>query len=167
MLMLSLQNDGAVPIRLEGVGSKEGEISMKNVYCLIALLSVLFLAGCAASGPMYSTEVGAASDKENLVVYRPYRFLSGGVYADVYIDDKKVGILKNGGYIKLDVGSGTHTLRIKNQTRTISASGNERILFRYSHGWALFGVIDFVPATLVAVDEKAAFDELKETKQST
>lgn len=140
---------------------------MKKLYYLSALLTVLFIAGCAASGPMYPTKTGAASDTGNLVVYRPYRFLSGGVYANVYIDDQKVGILKNGGYITLDVGSGTHTLRIKNQTRTISASGNERILFRYTHGWALFGAIDFVTATLDAVDEKSAFDELKETKQST
>ncbi len=139
---------------------------MKKLYYLVALLSVLF-AGCAASGPMYPVEAGEASDRGNLVVYRPYRFLSGGVYAYVYIDDRKVGILKNGGYIKLDVGSGAHTLRVEQQTRTISASNNERILFRYTHRWALFGVIDFVPATLNAVDEKAAFDELKETKQST
>lgn len=139
----------------------------QQLYYLVALMSVLFIAGCAASGARYSNEAGVVSDNGNLVVYRPYRFMSGGVYADVYIDDQKVGILKNGGYIMLDVGSGTHTLRIGKQTRTISTSNDERFFFRYSHKWALFGVFEFIPATLNAVDEKAAFDELKETKQST
>lgn len=140
---------------------------MKKLYYLVALLSVLFIAGCAASGPMYPTETGAASDRENLVVYRPYRFLSGGAYANVYIDDRKVGILKNGGYIKLEVGSGTHALRVGPETRVISAPNNERLFFRYSHRWSLLFVLEFVPATLNAVDEKAAFDELKDTQLST
>jgi hypothetical protein len=140
---------------------------MKKLYYLVALLSVLFIAGCAASGPMYPAEAGIAIESGNLVVFRPYRFLSGGVYPDVYMDDQKVGILRNGGYIRRDVGSGSHVLRIGKKSETITISNNERFFFRYTHKWALFGLLEFVPATLNAVDEKSAIDELKETKQST
>lgn len=138
---------------------------MKNLYHLIVLLLVLFIAGCAASGPMYTSDAGATLEKGNLVVYRPYRFLSGGAYANVYIDDQEVGVLKNGGYLRLDVGSGTHTLKVGTQTRTISASSSETLFFRYSHRW-MFLFVEFVSATLNDVDEKAAFDELKDTKLS-
>jgi hypothetical protein len=140
---------------------------MKRMFYLIAMLFVLLISGCAASGPKYLAETDASVDSGNLVVYRPYRFTSGGAYANVYIDEKKVGVLKNGGYLKLGVGSGAHTLRVERLTRTISASNKERIFFRYSHRWSLFGMIDFISATLNEVDEVAAFDELKETKQSS
>lgn len=139
---------------------------MKKLYCVVALLSALFISGCAASGAKFADEAGVAADKGNVIVYRPYRFRSGGLYANVYVDDQPVGKLKNAGYLRLDVGSGKHTLRVGSQTRVISASDNEKLFFRFTYGWSLFAAVDVVTDTLDAVDAKAALEEIKDTKQS-
>lgn len=139
---------------------------MKKLCYVIALLSVLFITGCAASGAKYSSEAGAAADKENIVVYRPYRFQSGALYANVYVDGQKVGKLKNSGYLKLNVGSGKHTLRVGSQTREISISDNKQLFFRFTHGWALFAAIDVIDDTLDTVEERFALEEIKDTNQS-
>lgn len=142
------------------------ELSMKHYLYLAALLSVLFLAGCAASGPKYSAGPNATSTDGNLVIYRPNRHMSGGLYANVYLDNQHIGRLKNGGYIRINVGDGQHTLKVGGQTRTISSVNNEKLFFRFSYGWALFHAIEIVPQRLERIEEKAAYEELKETNES-
>lgn len=137
----------------------------QNVY-VVALFSVLFLAGCAASGPKYSADASATSDKGNLIIYRPYKSMSGGLYANVYLDNQHVGRLKNGGYIRLNVDDGKHTLKVGSQIRTIPSMNNEKLFFKYFYGWALFAAVEVVPETLDAVEEKTAYDELKDINQS-
>lgn len=139
---------------------------MKKLSYVIALLAVLFITGCAASGAKYSSETGATADKGNVVVYRPYRFQSGALYANVYVDGQKVGKLKNAGYLKLNVGTGKHTLRVGSQTREISVSENNRLFFKFTHGWALFAAIDVIEDRLDAIEERFALEEIKDTNQS-
>ena len=139
---------------------------MKKLCYVIAFLSEIFITGCAASGAKYSSETGAAADKGNVVVYRPYNFQSGALYANVYVDGQKVGKLKNSGYLKLNVGSGKHTLKVGSQTREISISDNNKLFFRFTYGWALFAAIDVINDRLDEVQERFALDEVKDTNQS-
>ena len=133
---------------------------------LVVFLSVIFISGCAAGGAKYSSESGATSDMTNVVIYRPYLFRSGGLYANVTIDGQQVGKLKNAGYLQFHVGRGTHTLKVGGQTKEISISSGEKKFFRFTYGWALFAAMDVVSDRLDAVDEQAALTEIKDTKLS-
>ena len=69
------------------------------------------LSGCAASGPTFVASP-SSSNQSIIYLFRPAKFANGGSSPDVVLDGKKVGSLKNGGYIPLSVSPGPHTLEI-------------------------------------------------------
>lgn len=138
---------------------------MKNYFQATIVLLLLLVAGCAANGPRYNNDVNASTEKENLYIYRPYAFLSGALSADVYVDGNYKGTLKNGGFLKLNVSEGGHSIRVGKSSVNYSLSDNKSF-FRYTYGWALFFSIPIVPETLEAADKDIAIGELKETSLS-
>ncbi|MEM1145564.1 MAG: DUF2846 domain-containing protein [Pseudomonadota bacterium] len=79
----------------------------------ILLISVLFLSGCAASGPLFS-EVVPAEGKGVLYVYRSNAMVNCCVSPVIYINGAESGSLKNGGYIPVVLDPGTYEVAAEN-----------------------------------------------------
>ena len=127
---------------------------------------LVLLAGCAANGPKYTNSIDISKEKGNLYIYRPYALLSGGLSANVFVDDKLMGTLKNGGYIKLSLTSGGHSIRVGKQHKSFTVTKNNKSFFKFTYGWSLFFVVPFVPQSLESVAKGLAVSELSETSLS-
>ncbi len=79
---------------------------------LFALLSVVvFLAGCAASGPAFVPAENVDIENKALIyVYRPDSLAGGNVTPRIYIDEIDKGLLKNNGYLVCSIRSGTRMI---------------------------------------------------------
>ena len=139
---------------------------MKHYIFIITALTSLFLIGCSASGPKYSGEVDILNNKDNIYIYRPDRFLSSAVSPGVYVDEEYMGSLENGGYLKLNVADGKHTLRVGQTEILFSTKDHSKAFFKYTAGWSLFMFIPLAEDRLLAVDEKLALNELSKTSLS-
>ena len=62
---------------------------------MMMLLSLIILIGCGATGPRYSEHQSNApslnESSSRVFFFRKSRFMSGGVDAEIYINDEKVG----------------------------------------------------------------------------
>lgn len=76
-------------------------------------LSCVLLSGCSATGPKFQGLEKPDSNTGEIVVYRPDRFVRGGVGYYVHLDGKEVGLLKNSGFMSLATTPGTHVVLMK------------------------------------------------------
>ena len=81
---------------------------MKRV--LVAILGCLVVA-CAATGPKFQSLQQGAQGSSYVYIMRPKGYVGGMTYPSIYIDEVKVGDLKNGGYLLESLKSGTHKLK--------------------------------------------------------
>jgi hypothetical protein len=77
---------------------------------------LLSLVGCSSTGQKFSGLPELQPDKTQIVVYREDNLVGYGCSLNVYIDDKKVSGLKNGGYAVYEVAPGNHAIKIKYDT---------------------------------------------------
>ena len=137
---------------------------MKYILVKPFILLLILLSGCAANGPKYSEQYAVETDDANLYVYRPDSFLNSAINEGVFIDDELIGKLQNGSFVKTKVNEGEHTLKVGKQIQTFNASSNEKVFFKFTHGWALFFVMPISPQTLELTPESTARSELNETR---
>lgn len=91
---------------------KYGSINMK---CgIVSVLSLLFfLAGCAASGSLFTQVEPSSGDGVVVYFYRPYvSITSAGSRPVLLIDGKGSDRLLNGGYVRIVVAPGEHTVEL-------------------------------------------------------
>ena len=85
--------------------------------------SIIFLAGCAASGQPFSGFITPQKGNGSVYVYRPEAFVGGAVGFNIKADDEPIGILRNGGYLYKELPTGTHFLSATTElTRTQTLS---------------------------------------------
>ena len=94
---------------------------MKKIVFAISL--ALFFTGCASTGKKFTVLEEAQSGKSLIYVMRAWRLYRGAATLDVYVNDKNVGKLPNGGYLPVEVEPG-------NGVVTISASMGAKFI-----GW--------------------------------
>ena len=141
-------------------------IELKSKIRIVTVVLLSMVAGCAANGPRYSYSVVADNKQADLYVFRPYSFLSGGLSSGVYIDNEKVGVLKNGGYLSFDVSEGVHQVRVGKSYATIGVKRISENYLRYRYGWALFHMVPIVPEVLTEIGKEQALIEINDTKLS-
>lgn len=140
----------------------------------------LFLFGCAATGPKFQEVTKLNSDSAEIVVYRPDRFVRGGVSYYVNLDGSEVATLRNAGFVSLPTAAGTHVLQLKAGfmgsfkpiTTEVTLAAGERKFFRFEP--SLGGIPIVLPGTVYVpvaygfglVAEDQAVSELKELKRS-
>ncbi len=79
---------------------------------LLITAALAFLSSCGAGGAKFS---GLEKPKDNMAqvyVYRSTSLDQFDKYPDIFIDNKKIGELKRGGYLKSSVSSGTHIIGV-------------------------------------------------------
>lgn len=71
------------------------------------------LAGCNASGSIFSGLPPIKANEAQIVLYRPNDLCGGGMGQDIFIDDIKRSGLANGGYVLFEVDPGYHKIRVQ------------------------------------------------------
>lgn len=79
---------------------------------VLTLIAGLLLSGCIASGPSFQPEAFVPPNKSVVYAYRPMGLVGIGECYRVYVDDKKLGCIKAGGYFRYDVEPGRHTVGV-------------------------------------------------------
>lgn len=82
---------------------------------IISATSIAALLGCSAAGPKFvAGEMESVSAMSSHVyILRESEFFQSGVAPLVKIDEKEVGVLRNGGYIVAKVDPGPHRIRVE------------------------------------------------------
>lgn len=85
---------------------------------LITIISLAVLSGCSATGPKYSEHSAnipsLKAESARVVFFRNSRFMSGGVDAQIHINEQKVGECANNAYFYTDVRSGLAQIKADN-----------------------------------------------------
>jgi hypothetical protein len=71
------------------------------------------MTGCAASGPKFSALDPVNQNFGQVYFYRMANFVGSANPYEIFIDDEKKAVLKNGGYLKLDLRPGQHSIAAK------------------------------------------------------
>jgi hypothetical protein len=134
-------------------------------FCL--LLSVAIIAGCAASGPRFEATAQAPSDKGLVYIYRPGKFMGGGVVFDVHVgpkaDNNAIVSLRSGGYFPYYAEPGELELWGKTESTssvTVDVKAGQTTYVRGSVG---VGFLVGRPS-LEVVDSATGEKELKDCK---
>ena len=153
---------------------------MFNSRIAFAMVSLLVLSGCSATGPLYDGKVEVREGKAEIVVYRPDTFAHGGKSYYVHLDGQEVATLKNGGYVVLETTPEKHTVEIKasaldlffrTRTAEVLLQGRERKYLRLRPAIAgafISPNLAVVPVSLgfTNVQESQALTELQSLRQS-
>ncbi len=144
-------------------------MSKKNIILGLLFLAILYLSGCAASGPKFS---GIDSSPENLseiYLYRPSAFASGGVgFPIIHNGEQLPYLLHNQGYLQYLAEAGHHKIYVNlkgvldNPLEFDSKPGQIYFVRVSSKTYLAFNGTD-----LALVDKDIALDEIKNCKLST
>jgi hypothetical protein len=79
----------------------------------IFIIMVVLFSGCAAKGALYKdVQTNTLNGKSSITVFRKKQFTDGGSCYTVYVDEKSVGVLANGGFIEILLEPGKHIVTI-------------------------------------------------------
>lgn len=138
----------------------------KNVMYLLGILiftSTLLLQGCVTLGAQYQQLEVTPDDKAIVYIYRPSRFVGGGVSYNVYADKKIINTLYNGGYYPYILEPGKVEIWAKTESKSsvefVAKAGRNY----YVKGWVGMGLIVGRPH-LEIVSPDLALKEIKECK---
>lgn len=90
---------------------------MKFLLKASALITALLITGCATGEKFTSPKLG---DPKNSIVYlmRKSQYLGALICRDVALDGKTVGCIQNGGFLRLEVTAGPHTISVLKASRS-------------------------------------------------
>jgi len=125
-----------------------------SIHRIIIIITILFLAGCSATGPKYTELHKQPLDgKSEIVIYRLSQFAASGGCYRVKVDDKQIGILANGGYVRKIVEPGSHKVSIVLRSGldlVIETKPNETNYIQYNIG--VSGMSAFPIGTIAVVN---------------
>jgi predicted small lipoprotein YifL len=145
----------------------------------LVLLTVAALTACGATGPQFRPElIQVDQQTSKIIVYRLSQFTGKGYTADIVLDGKPMGRLKDGGYIDSLVSPGRHIVEIdkaflesggRYPTELHTVTG-EAYFVRYDQSGtvAVFGAtaVPVVNDAFTVVQEEQALRELRGLKES-
>jgi hypothetical protein len=86
---------------------------IKNILRLMIVVTLTAAAGCGASGPLFKPALNGVNQETIVYLYRPYIFKGGGATPNIYVDNKRVVLLKNNGYTQIQLNPGPHSIAFK------------------------------------------------------
>ncbi|MEZ5530367.1 MAG: DUF2846 domain-containing protein [Porticoccaceae bacterium] len=125
---------------------------------ILTILCFMLLAGCAATGQKFPGITAFSEATSTLYIFRESKLQSAAYCPAMYLEGKKVGCLKNGGYIRVEISPGKHLLEVRKSAFLI---GDEpSIEFSSSSGEVIFiewttSIVDIMvtPAVGIAASE--------------
>ncbi|ARN72653.1 hypothetical protein [Oceanicoccus sagamiensis] len=77
------------------------------------LLFIASLIGCAASGPKFSEQkFDKNPEYSEIFIFRENQFADGGTCYEMRVDEKGIGVLANGGFLRYEMLPGSHKLAV-------------------------------------------------------
>lgn len=126
---------------------------------------LVILSGCSATGPVYEKVDSVPEGQALVYIYRPGKFLGGGVVFDVHAggieEDTEIVELRSGGYFPYFTQPGELQLWAKTESTTsltLDLNSGDR---RYVRGTVGVGFLIGRPK-LAEVDEQTGAGEIKE-----
>lgn len=130
-----------------------------------ATLLVFAMSGCAGNGPQFTKHEKPKNGNGILYVYRPSSLMGAAMYYDVKVDNKVIGTLDNGEYIKKELRPGKKIIAATTESTVslpVTIQKNKMTCVKAGIG---FGVVVGRP-TLELVDQATCMKEIKGTKKS-
>ena len=85
-----------------------------NIRILSIMLGfLLILSGCSATGERFSQVNEFPKEASTLYIFRESKFFNSAYCPAMYLNDEKIGCLKNGGYIRHKLQPGLHLLEVR------------------------------------------------------
>jgi len=79
----------------------------------ISIFMIVLISGCAAKGALYKdVQTNTLNGKSSITIFRKKQFTDGGSCYTVYVDEKSIGVLGNGGFIEVLLEPGKHIVTI-------------------------------------------------------
>jgi hypothetical protein len=141
---------------------------------IVVLLSGM-LFGCAATGAKFTPHELPNSQESLLYIYRPTRIKQSGLFPDVYINERKIGSLKMGGYLVNALNPGMNDILLKGdnhllwgyppRNHKLNAIAGKSHFYRldmYMQGWQPV----VVGYKLSEIDEAVALEEITNLNES-
>lgn len=94
---------------------------MKSRNLILAIICMLVLLGCSATGPIYTRPTSVSESNALLLLYRPAQMKGMVISPPVYIDDQEMFEIANGSYAELSLIPGKHVIETRKVGRLFSA----------------------------------------------
>lgn len=86
---------------------------MQGIKCVYVFLVSLNLFACAATGVRYTDIPPVQGEgKAQVVIFRESNFSGGGACYQTFLDDKSLGFLANGGFLRETINAGEHKVSL-------------------------------------------------------
>ena len=142
-------------------------IGLRMMRGIFAVAAIALLGACAASGPRYETAAAPPAGKGLVYIYRPGKFMGGGVVFDVHagpkVDNRAIVELQSGGYYPYYAEPGELELWSKTESTssvTVDVRAGETAYVRGSIGVGFF----VGRPSLEVVDKGTGEREIRECK---
>jgi len=128
---------------------------MRIVKFVLALLTIVFITGCAATGPLYSEIAPSippvSGDKGRVYFFRADTMLGAAMTSDIRLNDRVVGKSERGSFFYVDEAPGNYTVSTATEverqlTFTLSAGETKYVQTSVSFG-VLVGRINSILAS--------------------
>lgn len=147
---------------------------------LSPLLLLVILSGCSATGLKFEELVpNSLNGKSELLIFRESKISASGSSFCTKINGESIGILKNGGFLRVEVEPGTHTVSMpfsEELSIELEAEPNKTKFVEFTVGLAGLGVLPIGTITsvsmswnmaLIATDEEYSVEKLSGLREST
>jgi len=145
---------------------------MKASLSTLTIIIVVLISGCTATGKNFSGVVLPSEGNSVLYILRRYNFTGAAYCPPMQIDEVDIGCLKNDGFIRHELTSGLHEIKIRKRflevgdeiTQTIDINEGDVIFFEWGI-WSEFDGGGFYEA-LEKRPKHDALEILKSLKES-
>ena len=151
------------------INSIKKESKMKKLFLLVLVL----LAGCGATGAPFVLEKNSSNAKAIIYFYRPSIAINCCVAPNVFVNNHKIGQLKNGGYLSATVSPGSVDLETVNESvgfkplkLSIEAEAGQTYYFRWSAA-AVHTTLGIMSDEAVKRDQEMASGSLEKVLRVT
>ncbi len=125
------------------------------------ILTFVLLSGCSANGPTFQNLAVPTQNKSIVYFYRQAAFYGAANCPNLIINGNKIGCLKNGGFLQIELEQGEHTVLFDKGTwepdkdlRTNFSVESGKVYF-YEYGQVMTGM--FATASVVSISGREDF----------
>lgn len=159
---------------------------------IFILLAIVILSGCAAGGTKFTESKFTKNPKKTeIYIFRFEQFFANGACYEIGLNEKSIGVLGNGGFIRKEVSPGNNTISVPMSDKiplslNFDGKENETLYFQFnvalndtkaipdsniiSNGGDytdINGALMHVNSLFVQVEERYALNELKLLRDSS
>jgi hypothetical protein len=103
------------------------------------IVALFFLLnGCAATGPLFQSVNKYDSDYSTVYLFRKSAFVGSAYCPVIQLDGGDIGCLENGGFMRIKVGSGQHSIKVRRRLLEFGCGKPSEVTFITETNGVLF-----------------------------